>query len=235
MRPRAVRASCEHMFDMAHPSYLREKARTLRAERRLTIDELAERLALSRSTIYYWVRDMPIPGSGPGGGFASEAQRKGTRAMKRKYRLLREAAYREGVESYSSLVQEPTFRDFVCLYIAEGYKRSRHTVSICNSDPSVMLLADRWLRQFAMRSLDYVVTYHPDQQPELLRGFWGDYLGVSPATIRCQRKSNSGRMSGRVWRCRHGVMAIASHDTYFRSRMAAWVDLIKQDWTGSPG
>jgi excisionase family DNA binding protein len=52
---------------MAHPTYLREKARQLRKERRLTIDELAERFALSRSTIYYWVRDLPIPGSGPGG------------------------------------------------------------------------------------------------------------------------------------------------------------------------
>ena len=33
---------------MAHPAYLREKARTLRVERKLTIDELAERLALSQ-------------------------------------------------------------------------------------------------------------------------------------------------------------------------------------------
>jgi DNA-binding XRE family transcriptional regulator len=40
------------MFDMAHPSYLREKACSLRAECRLTIDELAERLALPRSTIF---------------------------------------------------------------------------------------------------------------------------------------------------------------------------------------
>ena len=110
---------------MSHPSYLREKARTLRAERRLTIDEIAERLALSRSTIYYWVKDMPIPGSGAGTGFSSAAQRKGTRAMKRKYRLLREAAYREGVESYAGAdAEDPTFRDFVCLYIGEGYKRT---------------------------------------------------------------------------------------------------------------
>jgi hypothetical protein len=56
------------MFDMAHPFYLRDKARSLRAERRLSIDELAERLALQRSTSCYWVRDIPIPGSGPGGG-----------------------------------------------------------------------------------------------------------------------------------------------------------------------
>ncbi len=42
----------------------------MRIERQFTIDELAERLALSRSTIYYWVRDLPIPGSGSGGGVA---------------------------------------------------------------------------------------------------------------------------------------------------------------------
>lgn len=67
----------------------------MRIERRLTIDELAERLALPRTTIYYWVRDLPIPGSGPGGGWPEGAQRKGTRAMQRKYRRLREAAYRQ--------------------------------------------------------------------------------------------------------------------------------------------
>ncbi len=155
--------------------------------------------------------------------------------MKRKYRLLREAAYREGAESYVELCRDPTFRDFVCLYIAEGYKRSRHTVSICNSDPSVMLLADRWLRRFAVRPLDYVVTYHPDQEEARLVAFWGGFLEIAPERIRCQRKTNSGRLSGRVWRCRHGVMAIASHDTYLRSRVAAWVDLIKQEWAGSPG
>ncbi|MEA2202107.1 MAG: hypothetical protein QOI89_2703 [Solirubrobacteraceae bacterium] len=32
----------------------------MRVERRLTIDQIAERLALPRSTIYYWVRDLPI-------------------------------------------------------------------------------------------------------------------------------------------------------------------------------
>jgi excisionase family DNA binding protein len=215
---------------MAHPSYLREKARTLRAQQRLTIDELAERLALPRTTIYYWVRDMPIPGSGPGTGWPETAQRKGTRAVKRKFRLLREAAYKEGEESYCELLAEPGFRDFVCLYIAEGYKRSRHTVSICNSDPAVMALSYRWMRRFSARPIDYVVTYHPDQRPEQLISFWSEYLAVSRKAVRLTRKTNSGRMSGRVWRCKHGVLAISSHDTYFRTRLGAWIDLLKREW-----
>jgi hypothetical protein len=105
---------------------------------------------------------MPIPGSGPGTGWPETAQRKGTRAVKRKFRLLREAAYKEGEESYCELLAEPGIRDFLCLYIEEGYKRSRHT--------------------------------------------------------------------GRVWRCKHGVLAISSHDTYFRTRLGAWIDLLKREW-----
>jgi transposase-like protein len=89
---------------MAHAVYLREKAREMRAERQLTIDELAERLGLSRSTIYYWVRDLPIQESGSGGEWSEVARRKGTVAMQRKYRLLREAAYEQGRREYEELV-----------------------------------------------------------------------------------------------------------------------------------
>src|SRR5439155_20777180 len=111
---------------MAHAPHLREKARALRAQRKLTIDELAERLALSRSTIYYWVRDLPLERKGR----ANAGQRRGSRAMQRKYRLMREEAYREGLESFDALVRDPSFRDFVSLYIAEGYKRDRNRVPI---------------------------------------------------------------------------------------------------------
>lgn len=94
----------------------------MRVERQFTIDELAERLALSRSTIYCWVRDLPIPGSGSGGGWPKSAHEKAAQSIKRKYRLLREDAYAEGMQEYEALASDPTFRDFVCLYIAEGYK-----------------------------------------------------------------------------------------------------------------
>ena len=43
-----------------HPAYLKEKARTLRTQRHLSIDEIAARLALPKTTIYYWVKDLPL-------------------------------------------------------------------------------------------------------------------------------------------------------------------------------
>jgi excisionase family DNA binding protein len=215
---------------MAHAEYLREKARSMRVERQFTIDELAERLALSRSTIYYWVRDLPIPGSGPGGVWPQAARRKGTIAMQRKYRLLREQAYRDGVLEYDGLAADLTFRDFVCLYIAEGYKRSRNTVAICNSDPAVMQIATRWIRRLTERSPEFSIQYHADQDLGELRDFWGATLGVDPITIRMQRKSNSNQLAGRKWRSRHGVITIAAGDTLLRARLQAWMDRLRSEW-----
>lgn len=220
---------------MAHPSYPREKARTLRKERQFTIDELAERLALSRSTIYYWVRDLPIPGSGPGGGWPESAHLAAGRAIRRKYRLLREAAYREGLESFDELIVEPGFRDFVCLYIAEGSKRRRHSVELCNSDPAVLLLATSWMRRLSRKPGCFSIQFHADQDLSELRNFWSGALGIDPATIRVQRKSNSGQLRGRRWRSPYGVLSVRVHDTYFRTRLQAWIDRLKAEWARESG
>jgi transcriptional regulator with XRE-family HTH domain len=103
---------------MAHAAYLREKAIQLRKQRELTIDELAERLALSRSTIDYWVKDVPIPRTER----QTAAQRCAAQRNGQKYRLIREAEYEWGLDEYRQFLQVPTFRDFVGMYIAEGYR-----------------------------------------------------------------------------------------------------------------
>ncbi len=202
----------------------------MRIERQFTIDELAERLALSRSTIYYWVRDLPIPGSGPGGEWPEAARRKGTLAMQHKYRLLREEAYREGQESFDEMVIDSTFRDFVCLYIAEGYKRTRHSVSICNSDPAVMQIAIRWVDRLTERTPEFSIQYHADQNLDELREFWGNTLGIDPDSIKLLRKSNSNHLTGRRWRSRHGVLSMRVHDTLLRAQMQAWMDRLRDQW-----
>lgn len=56
---------------------------------------------------------------------------KGNEAMQRKYRLMREAAYAQGVGEFRDLAAVPTFREFISLYIAEGNKRNRNRVEIC--------------------------------------------------------------------------------------------------------
>ena len=210
-----------------YPDYLRDKAREMRTERNLSIDEIAERLALSRTTVFYWVRDLPIDRSARP---QTVAQRNGTLAMQAKYRSMREAAYTEGRESFGELALDPTFRDFVNLYLAEGYKRSRNTVSVCNSDPAVVVLCDRWMRRLSSREPDYRVQHHADQDGDELQRFWGEQLSVAPERIALYRKTNSRQLARRTWRCVHGVLTVSVGDTLLRARLQGWMDRLRESW-----
>ncbi len=211
---------------MTHPAYLRDKARSLRVEKRLTIDELAERLALPRTTIFYWVRDLPLPPRKQ-----TLPQGLGSRAMQTNYRRRREQAYAEGRASFARLSEVPTFRDFVALYVAEGYKRDRNEVSISNSDPAVMAVAVAWLRRMTERRLKFSLQYHADQNLAELRAFWGRELAMDGESIRFQRKSNSGQLRGRTWRSQYGVLRVTVYDTLLRARLQGWIDSAREEWT----
>lgn len=217
---------------MAYPAYIREKARQLRTERKLTIDELAERLSIPRTTVYHWVRDLEIPRK-PSTGWPESARRKGNKAMQTKYRRLREAAYEEGLDFYLHLSEIPSFRDFLTLFITEGHRRSRHEVSIANSDPAVVRLAARWMRVLSSNGLRYSIQYHADQQIEDLSNYWALQLGIAADAIQFQRKSNSGQLAGRTWRSQHGVLTVSTGDTYFREAMQAWTDCLRDTWLDS--
>jgi hypothetical protein len=155
--------------------------------------------------------------------------------MRRKYRELREAAYAEGRESFRALcASDPTFRDFVCMYIGEGYKRSRNAVQISNSDPRVAVPAARWLRVLSAKTLRVSVQYHADQEPQALAQFWASTLQIDPGDIRLHPKTNSGGLSGRRWRCTHGVVAIGAWDTLLRARLQAWMECVQSEWLHSP-
>jgi hypothetical protein len=193
----------------------------------MTIDEIAERLAVSRTSVWGWVRDLPFDANTPK---RSAAQLRAARANSANAKARRDAAYLAGSQEYAGLLGEPTFRDFVCLYIAEGYKRSRNVVALGNSDPAVVSLADRWIRRFSARKLQYAVQYHADQDHHELRSWWGDVLSLPPGAICLQRKSNSNQLRKRTWRSEHGVLTVRTGDTAFRARLQAWIDLTRTDW-----
>lgn len=210
----------------AHPDYIRQKAIEMRLETRLTIDEIAERLALSRTTVFYWVKDIPIPETRK----QSAARQRASDANRDRAREKRDRAYAEGLAMYPDLIKEPTFRDFICMYIGEGTKRGRHTVSLCNSDPTVVKLAQTWITRFSRNPVSYSIQYHADQSLQELRAFWSDRLSVPPGEIRFQRKSNSNQLTGRIWRSKYGVLDVRCCDTYFKAKLSAWIDLVKADW-----
>lgn len=206
--------------------HLREKAIELRTQHNMTLEAIMERLALPKTTIYYWIKDLPIPRTEK----QSAAQALRSEKVRVKYAKLREAAYQEGVAQAPELLQDPTFRDFVVLYMAEGYKRDRNAASIVNSDPVVIRLAHNWIRKLTPKQPLYQLQYHADHDTDKLKTFWGNYLTIEPSTIKLIRKSNSGALAGRNFRSVNGLLTILVLDTYFRARLQAWMDIVKSQW-----
>lgn len=207
--------------------HIREKAIQLRTEQCLTLDEIVERLKLPRTTIYSWIKDIPVPGH-------SERQRYGqkraTAAMQAKFAALREAAYQQGIGEAPALLTDLRFRDFVVLYMAEGSKRNRNVVEFVNSDAAMVKLANHWISGFAANTVTYRLQYHVDHDVDALKRYWAGILSVAPDIIGFLRKSNSGQLAGRQFRSEFGLMSIRVSDTYLRARLQAWMDVIKVQW-----
>jgi hypothetical protein len=82
--------------NIAYPAYTREKARELRIEKRLSLLEIAERLSLPKTTVFYWIRDLPDPAikhrNMPG---RRRARADVARRNAARFKALRDAAYVE--------------------------------------------------------------------------------------------------------------------------------------------
>ena len=212
---------------MAHRyDHLRDKAIELRTQHNMTLDDIVERLALPKTTIYSWIKDVPIPRTEK----QSDAQRARAAQVKQKYALLREAAYQEGIVQAPELLTDPTFRDFVVLYMAEGTKRQRNKLGFVNSDARMVKLAHSWLKRLSTRSFFYGLQYHTDHDVDKLKQYWANLLDISPDDIHLTRKSNSGQLTGRQFRSVYGLLSVETGDTYLRAKMQAWMDIIKSQW-----
>lgn len=207
-------------------AHLREKAIQLRKEKHLSLNDIVERLQLPKSTVYYWIKDIPIPRTNK----QTEGQRRGTLAMQEKYEKLREEAYQSAYQQASELLRNPTFRDFVVLYMAEGYKRDRNLVSVANSDTQIIKLVNYWITKLTNNRVSYSLQCHVDHDEEELKSYWSSELKIPVDEIQVIRKSNSGQLSGRQWRSKYGVLTVRVGDTYLRSNLQAWMDYIQESW-----
>lgn len=210
-------------------AHLQQKARELR-RRGGSLTQICGQLALGKSTVHGWIRDIPIPPT----PFQSEQRRRAGQANRRKHARQREEWYAEAYQQAPETLRDARLRDFVVLYAAEGYKRNRNQVCICNSNPAIMRLAHRCIRHLSKNQhLEYQLQCHVDNDERTVRQYWADVLEVPAGRIKVIRKSNAGGLKGRQWRSEHGVLTVRVGNTELRCRIQAWMDYLQQDWARS--
>jgi hypothetical protein len=177
------------------------------------------------------VRDLPLgEGEGEGAGAGEPAgARPGARVV-RASAGAGEEAYEDALRSFNDLAAQPTFRDFVCLYIARGCARERMKVSLSDSDPAVMRLASRWMLRLSDKSPLLSVRYEPGQSLTELRRFWGGIVGVQARTIRVHDEAALPSDRDVARRARHGVLMVSVEDALLRTRLQAWMRRMREPW-----
>ena len=166
---------------MTCPPYIKAKAREMRIERHLSIEEIAERLALPKTTIFGWVRDIPLGRSTRVRIRSQEPQSLSNvppigDGKRTKQPCCRSRRLMLSRRSETSCAWTPV----------RATSATANVASLATSDAAVVVLAATWLRRLSAKQIFCTLRYHADQDLDDLRSFWGNALDVGPDRIRLQ-------------------------------------------------
>jgi transcriptional regulator with XRE-family HTH domain len=167
---------------MGYRGKLREQAqaRELRAQNR-TLQDIADLLGVSKSSVSLWVRDVPFTPSkrryGP--------QRRPNRLHEEKLAQIAELN-QAGLELIGTMSADAFLAAGVALYAGEGAKTD-DAVKFANTDPAMIRFFCRWLRTFFVideTRMRVCVYLHEGLDLEAAEAFWSEVTEVPRSQFR---------------------------------------------------
>lgn len=220
-------------------SELREKVVQLRLTHELSYSEIRKRTGVSKSTLSYWLRDLPLSNKR-----ISELRKKGWKKGEAARELYRNSMRKKKVQEYASEYEKAKKRFShisadahyiagLMLYAAEGSKKDPYKISIANTDPKIILFFIDWLQVHCAVSKDdlrFQLHLYESMEIEKEILFWINTLGIQrmqlyKAQIRKLQKA-SFTYSGSF---RHGTCTLyfgsKEKKTLIMASIAAFFDL----------
>lgn len=211
--------------------HLREKAVKLR-ENGESLNQICKMLNRPKGTVLYWIKDVEIKKTNIFLHNALERNKlsciKAGQTVRKKFlKIHRKAKEQAKQEWHEGLKDNEEFKLFLMLYWCEGHKKAKHTLGIANSDSSLIFLGKKWFNKinYHNKKLLYTIQLHIDQDEEEVLNYWKDLLNISE--IKVTRKSNSGKMSGRRWNSKYGVLTVLIHDAYLKTKLDYWISQLE--------
>ena len=207
----------------------REKAIGLR-KLQWTYSEIAECLKVSKGTLSHWLRDVPYTPR-------QEALERAHLARIRNGQVLaeRKATRISAVRDSAKRELPPLDRSGLRLlgamaYWTEGSKTNDSIVKFTNTDPDLILLILRWLKEVCSVLHDKLrlhLRVHWGEEVAQIEQFWSDQTGIPRSQFYRTTLKESGS-GGRTFRkVRYGIASLIVCDTNLFYRIQGWVDGIK--------
>jgi len=208
----------------------RLEAERLRREEGLSYNEIAARTGISKSTLSYWLRDIPLK---PEHEARLKERLRANRATfaarawsvnQERYARAREAAYRGGVDVVAMLPDEVAVDElaFAMLYLGEGAKTANR-VEVSSTSPEILRYT-LWVLREVYKVNETRVTCHlhlvvaAEHLEEQLIKWWMQRLDISRERFRkttYDRRSRGVELTDDY----HGVCSIRYLDTYLQQRI----------------
>jgi hypothetical protein len=213
--------------------HLKEKAFKLR-ENGYSLPDICKRLNKGKSTVYYWIKNVTVKKTNVFLTRTALKIKKNCTKLGKALRIKYEKVHKEykniAIELWENRFKNNTdFKLFLMYYACEGDRKSKWAIGLCNSDPSLIQYCAFWFKKINIRNkpIDYSIQLHIDQNEEEVKNYWKKLLNI--IEIKTIRKSNSGKMSGRNWNSKYGVLSVRFYDAYLKTMINVWISLLKNE------
>ncbi len=169
---------------------LREQALNFRIKEELSYGEIKKRLGVPKSTLSYWLREMPLSEEKilelrRKGWRAGEASRERFRAtMRQKRESAARKIYEQQRKRLSGLSRDTFFVAGLMLYLGEGEKTTNSRICLVNTDPRIIKFFIKWMIEFLRIDKDALrsqLQLYENMDLEAEKIFWQTMTGFSPS------------------------------------------------------
>lgn len=137
----------------------------------------------------------------------------------------------EAIEDFQKLKNHPLFIAALMVYWGEGDKSSRSRCSIANTEPQMIELFLKFLRNVCgMKSpkIKAWILLYPDLDEKICKEFW-----VTNTSLKLEDFFKSILIQGRhkTKKLSFGVCSVGVSSAYLKCKILKWIELIAQDLT----
>lgn len=208
---------------------VREKAIRLR-KRHWTYSEIATNLHVSKGILSHWLRDIPYTPR-------QEVIVRSNLARARNAQVLanRKAARVRSIlgtakREIGSLSKGDLHLLGVMAYWAEGSKTVDSIVKFTNTDPELIRLMVRWLREICgvtREKMRFHLRIHPGENVAVTEAYWAAVTGIPANQFYRTTRKTSGSEGRTVRKVRYGIASVVVCDARLFYRIMGWVDGVK--------
>ncbi len=161
---------------------LKQKALEMRAKQ-MSYSQIKEKLGVSKSTLNYWLKDLPLSKDRIKELRDNSSQRienfRNTMFQKQKVKL--DIAYDKASKDIGKLSKREMFLAGFFLYWAEGGKTGKSAITLTNTNPNMLKFYIEWLGLLGVKKDKLRMNLHLYSDMDVKReiDFWSKSLGVS--------------------------------------------------------